>query len=212
MDIGPLLDRCRQGDELAWEALVRGHQARIYGLAYHYVGSAEEARDLTQDVFIRIYKGLDACTEPGHFVPWTIRIARNACIDHLRRRKARPPSQDLPVDEAWDLAAGGPSPEDDYVADSRRRLVHLALQTLSELSREIILLKDIQGLQFEEIATLLDIPIGTLKSRSNRARLELARKVLALSGGRVPLENEAGAASAPGVARAPRAPREENLQ
>jgi len=186
-----MLERCRRGDELAWEALVRAHQGRIYGLTFHYVGSTEEARDLTQDVFVRIYKGLDSCTEAAHFVPWTIRITRNACIDHLRRRKARPPARDLPVEEAFDLAAGGPSPEDDYFSDRRRRLVHLALQSLSELSREIILLKDIQGLSFEEIGSLLDVPIGTLKSRSNRARLELARKVLALSGGR-DLEGETG--------------------
>ena len=92
----------------------------------------------------------------------------------------------MPAEEMFDLAAEGPSPEDVYIADSRKRLVHLALQSLSELSREIIVLKDIQGLQFDEIASMLDVPVGTLKSRSNRARLELARKVLALSGGQAP--------------------------
>jgi RNA polymerase sigma-70 factor (ECF subfamily) len=195
LDLGQLLERCRQGDELAWEKLVRQHQSRIYALAFHYVGNAEEARDLTQDVFVRMYKNMEGCTEAAHFIPWTIRIARNACIDHLRRRKARPPAQDVPVDEMFDLAAQGPSPEDVYVADSRKRLVHLALQSLSELSREIIVLKDIQGLQFDEIASMLDVPVGTLKSRSNRARIELARKVLALSGGRAPSETAADAAA-----------------
>jgi len=193
MDLGQLLERCRQGDELAWERLVRQHQSRIHALTFHYVGNSEEARDLTQDVFVRIYKNLDSCTEPAHFVPWTIRIARNACIDHLRRRKARPPTQDLPVEEVYDLASRGPNPEEAYAADSRKRLVHLALQSLSELSREIIVLKDIQGLQFDEIASLLDVPIGTLKSRSNRARIELARKVLALSGGQPPVALADGA-------------------
>jgi RNA polymerase sigma-70 factor (ECF subfamily) len=186
MELGGLLERCRQGDELAWEALVREHQGRLYGLAYHYVGSGEEARDVVQEVFVRMWRNLDDCTEPQHFVPWTIRIARNACIDHLRRRKARPSGRSVPVEEAMHLAAQGPSPEDTYQADARKRLVHLALQQLSELSREIILLKDIQGLPFEEIGAMLDVPVGTLKSRSNRARLELARKVLALSGGELP--------------------------
>lgn len=183
MDLATLLQRCREGDQLAWEALVRQNQARIYGLAHHYVHDREEARDLAQDIFVRIYRGLDGCTEPERFVPWTIRVARNACIDHLRRRKARPPRFDLPAEEVVTLTAAGPSPADDYEADARRRLVHLALQSLSELSREIILLKDIQGLSFEEIAGMVGAPIGTLKSRSNRARLELAKKVLALSGG-----------------------------
>ena len=83
-----MLERCRRGDELAWEALVRAHQSRIYGLTFHYLGSSEEARDLTQDVFVRIYKGLDSCTEAAHFVPWTIRITRNACIDHPGKSSA----------------------------------------------------------------------------------------------------------------------------
>ena len=192
MELGHVLERCRQGDELAWEVLVRQHQARIYGLASHYVGNGEEARDVTQDIFVRIYKNLDDCTEAGHFVPWTIRIARNACIDHLRRRKARPPAQDVAVEDVLGLAGGGPNPEESYFADSRKRLVHLALQSLSELSREIVLLKDIQGLTFEEIATMLDVPVGTVKSRSNRARIELARKVLALSGGQLPDAAAAG--------------------
>lgn len=183
MELATLLKRCREGDALAWEALVRTHQSRIYALAYHYVGNAEDARDLTQEVFVRVFRGLDGCTETERFVPWTIRIARNACIDHLRRRKARPPGQDLAAEEMVNLAHESPSPEDEWHSNSRKRLVHLALQSLTELSREIILLKDIQGLSFEEIAAMLGAPIGTVKSRSNRARLELAKKVLALSGG-----------------------------
>lgn len=193
MDLATLLERCRQGDQLAWERLVRQHQGRLYGLVHHYVGDAEEAHDLTQDVFVRIYKNLDACSEEKHFVPWTIRIARNACIDHLRRRKARPPARDLPVDEMVNLASHLPRPDEVVQADARKRLVHLALQQLSELSREIILLKDIQELTLDEIATLLDVPIGTVKSRSNRARIELARKILSLSGGALPERAAPGA-------------------
>jgi RNA polymerase sigma-70 factor (ECF subfamily) len=183
MDLATLLERCRAGDELAWEALIRQHQSRVYGLAYHYVGNAEEARDVAQDIFVRVYRNIDSCTEAERFVPWMIRIGRNACVDHLRRRKARPPSFDVPAEEMVDLPGPGQNPEEQFVADSRKRLVHLALQALSELNREIILLKDIQGLSLEEIATMLSVPIGTIKSRSNRARIELARKVLALGGG-----------------------------
>ena len=186
MDLATLLERCRQNDELAWERLVRQHQARLYALVHHYVGNADDAHDLTQEVFVRIYRNLDACTEEKHFIPWTIRIARNACIDHLRRRKARPPAHDVAVDEMVDLASSGPRPDEALLADDRKRLVHLALRQLSELSREIILLKDIQDLSLEEIATMLDVPIGTVKSRCNRARIELARKIVTLSGGVLP--------------------------
>lgn len=183
MDLETLLQRCRAGDELAWEALVRAYQGRVYGLAVHYVGGSEEARDVAQEVFIRIYRKLDRCQDAQHFLPWLIRIARNTCIDHLRRRKARPPASDLPAEELSTLASGYPTPEDDWQTVSRRQLVHRAIQALGELNREMILLRDIQGLSLEEIAKTLEIPLGTVKSRCNRARLELTKKVLALSGG-----------------------------
>ena len=183
MDLTTLLQRCRDGDELAWEALVRQHQSRVYALALHYVGTAEEARDVAQEIFIRIYRNLQRCEDAAHFLPWMIRIARNACIDHLRRRQARPPARDVPAEEAPLLATSEPAPDEAWQAKSRRRLLHLALQALGELSREVLLLREIQGLSVEETARLLNVPEGTVKSRANRARVELARKVLALSGG-----------------------------
>ncbi len=181
MDVAELLTRCRQRDELAWEALVRRFQGRIYGLAYHYLGDAEEARDLAQDVFVRIYDRLDACTNDATFVPWMIRMARNAAIDRLRRMKARPRATGAPVEERFDLPDPGPDPAERLRLDSRRRLIHRALERLSGKNREMIILKDIEGLSLEEIASLLTIPLGTVKSRSNRARIELAREVLALA-------------------------------
>ena len=186
METAKLLERCRRGDELAWEALVRRFQGRIYGIAYYYTGNAEEARDLAQDIFVRLYRRLDACTNDETFVPWMIRLARNACIDRIRRMKARPPTAGIPVEEMFDLKAPGPDPAEQHGIDSRKQLVHRALQKMSQINREIILLKEIQGLTMEEIAELLKIPIGTVKSRSNRARLELAREVMAITNG--PLE------------------------
>jgi len=177
----------RWGDELAWEAFVCQFQSRIFGLAYHYVGQAEDARDLAQEVFIRIYQHLDQVPDAEGLLPWMLRITRNACLDHLRRRKARPPQWDIPVDELFDLRAPGLSPEEQHLEAARRSLVYLALQELTQLNREIILLKEIQGLPLEEIATMLDVPLGTVKSRSNRARIELAQKFSALeSAGRCP--------------------------
>jgi RNA polymerase sigma-70 factor (ECF subfamily) len=181
MDLGKLLDRCRDGDELAWEALVRQYQARILGLAYHYLGNREEARDLAQEVFIRIYRNIHLCKGAEMFMPWVIRIARNLSIDHKRRKAARPIAGDIPVDEMGDLPAPGRSPEAEWMANSRKRLIFRALQELTDINREIILLKEIQGLTLEEIASLLKVPLGTVKSRANRARIELAEKVLTLS-------------------------------
>jgi len=180
MDLAELLELCRKGDGLAWEALVRRFQSRIYGLAFHYVRDREEARDLAQEVFVRIYQRLDTYREDDAFLPWMLRVARNVCIDHLRRMKVRTPAHGVPVDEAPELVDPGPTPQAAWEADARKQLVHRALQYLTETSREMILLKEIEGLRLDEIASMLDLPLGTVKSRSNRARIELARAVLSL--------------------------------
>ncbi len=177
MELVRILESCRLGDELAWEMLVRQHQGRVYGIAMTYVADPDEARDLAQEIFVRVYRNIDGCRESDRFLPWLVRIARNACIDHLRRRKARPPARDIPADEAWGLASSDPSPEDVSEDSSRRRLVATALQRLSDINREIILLKDMQGLSLDEIAKMLELPLGTVKSRSSRARVELAEIV-----------------------------------
>lgn len=183
MELSVLLELVRRGDELAWEAFVRRFQGRIYGLAYHYVSHAEDARDLAQEVFIRIYQNLLQVPDEDGLLPWMLRITRNACIDHLRRRKARPPLGDIPVEDLYGLAAATQNPEEQQLEAARKTAVHRALQELTQLNREMILLKEIQGLPMEEIATMLEVPLGTVKSRSNRARLELAQKLVAQGAG-----------------------------
>ncbi|MBN1426495.1 sigma-70 family RNA polymerase sigma factor [Candidatus Fermentibacteria bacterium] len=183
MDLPELLQRCRTGDELAWETLVRAYQGRIYGIAYGYVGTTEEARDLAQEVFVRIYRKLHTCRDPERFLPWMVRITRGVCVDHLRRVKARPPAHDVPVDEDIHLAADGPDPEQSAMLNARKRLIYRALRMLSAINREIIVLKEMQGMPQEEIASMLRVPLGTVKSRANRARIELAKAVVTLGGG-----------------------------
>lgn len=174
-----LQDLLRQGDPLAWEGFVRTHQGRVYGLAYHYTTQAEDARDLTQDVFVRVYQNLALLPDEDGWLPWILRITRNACIDHLRRRKARPPLWDVPAEELFHLSSPELNPEEAHLERVRATMVHQALQELTDLNREILLLKEIQGLKVEAIAEILDVPVGTVKSRSNRARIELAQKLTA---------------------------------
>jgi RNA polymerase sigma-70 factor, ECF subfamily len=180
MDLTSLLERCRQGDDLAWEAFVRQFERRIYSIASGYAAGPDEARDWAQDIFIRIYETRGRWAPAEAFVPWMVRVARNVCLDQLRRKKARPPAEDVQADEMWDLAATGGDPEVALETAGKQRLVWRALQSLGHLSREIIQLKEIQELSLEEVAAMLRVPIGTVKSRSNRARLELAERVLAL--------------------------------
>lgn len=180
MDLTSLLDRCRQGDDLAWEAFVRQFERRIYSIASGYASGPEEARDLAQDVFVRLYETKGRWAPAEAFVPWLVRVARNVCLDHLRRKKARPPAEDILADEMWDLASDAATPEAELETVGKQRMVWSALQSLGQLSREVIQLKEIQGLSLQEVAAILRIPVGTVKSRSNRARLELAERVLAL--------------------------------
>ena len=178
-----LLERCRSGDDLAWEALIRQYQGRVYGLAFHYVRDREEARDLAQEAFVRVYRGLETFDGRHPFASWLLMITRNLCIDHLRRKKVRPPASDVQVDADVPIASPGTSPEDHVVRTGRHALLYRALARLTPINREIIVLKEIQGLSLDEIGSVLGVPLGTVKSRSSRARVELARHVLALDPG-----------------------------
>lgn len=181
IDDATLVERCRQGDDLAWEALVRRWQGRVYGLAWHYLGNAEDARDAAQEAFVRVYRQLGSF-DGDRFQAWLLRITRNLCLDQLRRRKTRPPLEELRAADEDDAAPtdAAPSPEQAWLSGVRRRVVHEALRRLNGPNREVILLKDIQGLKLGEIAGMLGLPIGTVKSRAHRARLELARHVIAI--------------------------------
>lgn len=179
-DLTTLLERCRQGDDLAWEALIRRYEKRVYAVAYHYVKSYDEARDMAQEVFIRVYRQLHTFRGGEDMLPWLVRLTRNLCIDRLRALKARPPAEDVRVEAGAPLAGGEPSPEESAMGEARKRMLYRALDRLSEKNREIILLKEIQGLKIEEIAEMLALPVGTIKSRSSRARIELAAKLRAL--------------------------------
>ncbi len=178
MELPELLDACLRGDELAWEALVRRYQGRILGLTTGYVGNGEDARDLAQEIFVKIYRHLSSCRGAESFEAWMLQVGRSTCLDHLRRRKVRPPAQDLPAEELRDLADSAASGEERARMNARRRLVQRALSHLDVTHREILVLRDIEGLGFEEIAAVLQVPVGTAKSRSHRARLALAEKIV----------------------------------
>lgn len=179
-DLGALLDRCRHGDDLAWEAFVLQFQRRIYAIARAYAADADEARDLAQDIFVRLYETRGRWAPADVFTAWMVRVARNLCLDALRRRKARPPARDVPADEMLDLADPRRTPDSALEASRNQQLVWRALRSLSQISREVILLKEIQGFSLEEVAGMLRAPLGTVKSRVSRARLELAEQVLRL--------------------------------
>jgi RNA polymerase sigma-70 factor, ECF subfamily len=184
-ELSTLLARCRAGDELAWEAFVYRFQGRIYALAYSYTGEREDARDLAQDIFIRLFESRSQWADGDEFLPWLIHVARNRSVDFLRRRKVRRPPASVREDEGFQVPDDRPTPEEAAVATSRRSSLHAAFSGLSALSREILVLRDVQGLSVQHVAEMLNVPVGTVKSRASRARVELVARVRALSGGRV---------------------------
>ncbi len=179
-DYSELIARCRRGDDLAWESLVRRLEGRVYAIALHYLRDREEARDVAQDIFVRLYEKLHTVREDKPFVAWMMRLARNCCIDRLRRLNVRTPAHSVPLEDAPDLRVALPTPEEACLDSARDRLVYRALGTLSEANREILMLKDIQEMKLVEIAEMMSAPLGTIKSRWSRARVELAKAVRSL--------------------------------
>jgi RNA polymerase sigma-70 factor (ECF subfamily) len=182
---GPLIKKCLAGDTAAWEEIVRLHHRRIYNLCYRFTNSPHDAQDLTQDVFIKLYRTLGSYdVEKGAFVTWLTTLTRNLLVDHFRRSR-----QDRVTDsidgssrDGYDsmtlsdqLEDQGPSPDDRLASQETQRLVRQALTRLSPDLREAVILRDLQDMDYKEIAEVLRVPEGTVKSRINRGRTELAR-------------------------------------
>ena len=183
-ELGTLVERCRAGDALAWEAFVRQLQGRLFALAYSYAGDREDARDLAQEIFVRLYEARAQWPSGDAFLPWMFRVARNRSVDFLRRRSVRQPAVTADDAEVAALQDPGPGAEAKAIESDRRGLLHAALRGLSAINREIVILRDVHGLPVQQVASILGVPLGTVKSRASRARVELAQRVLALSRGR----------------------------
>jgi RNA polymerase sigma-70 factor (ECF subfamily) len=178
-----IVERCLSGDAAAWEELVRAHTRRVYGLCYRFTGKEAEAQDLTQDVFMRVFRALASfrATE-GAFTTWLARLTRNLLIDHYRRtrneRVTDSIEEQLPRIEggtAESISAAPMRPDSAVAGREASELLQSALSRLSPELRETIILRDLQEMEYREIAEVLAIPEGTVKSRLNRGRAELAR-------------------------------------
>jgi RNA polymerase sigma-70 factor (ECF subfamily) len=184
-----LLSRCLAGEDTAWEALLSVHTRRIYNLCYRFTGRVEEAEDVTQEVFIKIFQTLKSYdAAQGSFSTWLNRVARNHLVDHYRRtRKDRLTSS---LEEELPAAEAKPSPHIEPTGEvesrERREILQGALDKLSPDLREAVILRDLHDLDYEEIAQVLRVPQGTVKSRINRGRLELARVLKRMEGVRGP--------------------------
>jgi RNA polymerase sigma-70 factor (ECF subfamily) len=178
-----LIKRCLQGDQVAWEQIVRQHWRRVFNVAYKFVGKHDAAEDLTQDIFLKIFKSLGTFDRRANFQTWLISVSRNLCIDHYRSVRKERETIDRDVD-ANDLSPLSHEPSPVAALEQRDRVVLLrqALAALPESLRTAVLMRDIQERSYQEIADALDLPEGTVKSRINRGRTELARQIRKLRG------------------------------
>ncbi len=173
-----LVERCLSGDDTAWEDLVRAHTKRVYNICYRFTGSDGEAQDVTQEVFLRVFQSLKSFRAgEGLFTVWLIRLTRNLLIDHYRRGKMQRATDSiedqLPVLE--ERSSLGGRTEGRLEGREAREMLNAALVKLSPELREAVVLRDLEELEYREIAQVLKVPEGTVKSRINRGRAELAR-------------------------------------
>lgn len=173
-----LIRRARAGDGLAWEEIITGYSRRIFNLAYRFTSSVEAAEDLTQEVFVRIYRTLDQYDpKQGDLSNWLMRLARNLIIDDYRHRQRNPQNSmaDAVDDHSYHLRAVGNSAQKEM---ERRELAARVQEGIDKLPPDLktcVILRDIEELSYQEIVDVLKIPEGTVKSRINRGRIELAK-------------------------------------
>jgi RNA polymerase sigma-70 factor, ECF subfamily len=173
-----LVQRCLGGDDSAWETIVASQARRIFGLCYRYTHQREEAEDLTQEIFIRIYQNLKTFRSgTGSFHSWAMRLSRNLIIDRYRQTKRAPRFEGSQELEEMNLEdERRPSPHRRMEQADASRFIGQALCALSPENKEAVILRDLQGMPYHEMAQVLGISEGTVKSRINRGRMALARQ------------------------------------
>ncbi|HIX90886.1 MAG TPA: sigma-70 family RNA polymerase sigma factor [Candidatus Agathobaculum pullicola] len=179
MDEKHILARAKRGELDAFEELVRRYEKRVYAVALRSSGSPEDAADIVQEVFLRAWRSIESFRGDSGFSTWLFRITMNMCVDFARHKHTQPQTQSIVDEEENERPMPDPAPTPEEHLENRElgRELAAALEEISEEHRRIILLRDVSGMSYTEIAEVLEISEGTVKSRLSRARIAL-RKVL----------------------------------
>lgn len=172
-----LVRLCIRGDGPSWEELVRRHTRRVFNLCYRFTGNSAAAEDLSQEVFIRVYRTLPSYqSAQGAFTTWLTSVTRNLLVDHYRRtRRDRLTDSIDAMPQFEERPSSARTPDSAAQVNELSQQIQQALAKLSPELREAVILRDLQGLEYAEIRAVLQVPEGTVKSRINRGRIELAR-------------------------------------
>lgn len=168
-----LIHSCKTGDKEAWYMLVNKYSNLVFSIAYNFTADSDDANDVLQEVFIKFFKKLNDIEESFNIKSWLVRVTKNHCIDAWRKKKRNNFINEF--DENIDSESN--TPEEELIEENKREILEKSLSELDKDLKILIILRDIEGLSYEEISESLKIPIGTVKSRLNRARVLLFKKV-----------------------------------
>lgn len=176
------LMQSKAGDLASFERLIEKHQQVAYNIAYRMVGNEEDAKDMTQEAFIKVFKSIKSFREDSSFSTWLYRIVMNTCKDELRKRKINVVSIDRPLETGessaqFDIPDLTYSPEVAFEKKQLHELLQEALVSIPEQNRTVVVMRDVQGFSYEDIAAVMNIPVGTVKSRINRGRHMLRERI-----------------------------------
>lgn len=177
-----LIARLQKRDEAAFEELIRQYEKKVYTLCFRMCGNSEDAEEAAQDAFLALWRGIDRCRQESSLSTWIYRLATNACIDTLRRRKKQSGSVSLDDEELFvDAVDTSPQPQETVEHCEAQKLLQEGLSALPEEYRKVLILREIEGLSYTEIAESASIELGTVKSRISRGR-SLLRNFLSGNG------------------------------
>ena len=166
-----LVKLCQKGDTVAFERLFQMHRDRVYGVAYKMLNNQEDALDLTQEIFLKAYQKIGKFNFRSSFSTWLYRLAVNVCIDELRKRKS---VREYPMDDSFQqISNNSNTPEEEAISNEREKFLWKAINSLKEKERAVIILRDMEGLSYNEIAETLKCSLGRVKSRIHEARNKL---------------------------------------
>jgi RNA polymerase sigma-70 factor, ECF subfamily len=177
IDEKDLVARCRKGDDDAWRELVDRFGQKVYAIAYHFTLKREDAEELSQEIFLKLFENLHRYDGGFPLVAWILSVSRNLCIDRYRRRKRENSFRFISDEMVTGLLKSEDDPASMALKKERTRLLFSALAEIPEDLAEILILRDLNGLAYDEIGKSLELPEGTVKSRLFRARGEVARKI-----------------------------------